>query len=170
MLASGLPWERGVRDAAVPTTPDSPLICSFVEPVLAQDSAGPFYSLFRNVVGERLAPAGVMFPEEAYDYGVREAVEAIAAVARPGAVIVSDAPGAVTYYLERHSRKDLRVRSLSAEGLPPGDQPRFVIVQDQHLTFESRGAIAHLRRASTPWRTFHAGEALTAQVFQIPRS
>src|SRR5258708_6997259 len=32
MLASGLPWERGVRDAAVPTTPDSPLIFSFVEP------------------------------------------------------------------------------------------------------------------------------------------
>src|SRR6202049_3088792 len=45
---------------------------------LGLQSASPFYSLFRNAVGERLAAAGETFPEETYDYGVREAVAAIA--------------------------------------------------------------------------------------------
>src|SRR5207249_975314 len=40
--------------------------------VLAQQTATPFYSLFQNAVGERLSPPGVTFPEETYDYGVRE--------------------------------------------------------------------------------------------------
>ena len=139
-------------------------------PFLAQQGAAPFPSLFRNAIGERLAPAGTMFPEEAYDYGVREAVNAIVAAAPPGAVIVSDAPGVVAYYLERSGRSDLGVRSLSAEGLPSGNRPAFVIVQPEHLTFENRDTVARLQRQSAPWREFHADDALTAQVFRDPRS
>jgi Dolichyl-phosphate-mannose-protein mannosyltransferase len=138
-------------------------------PFLAQQVAAPFPSLFRNAIGERLAPAGAAFPEEAYDYGVREAVSAIAAVAAPGDVIVSDAPGVVAYYLEGSGRGDLGIRSLSAEGLP-GNGRAFVIVQPEHLTFENREAVTRLQRDGQPWRQFYAGDALTAQVFRHPRS
>ena len=129
---------------------------------------------FRRCSATRLAsdsrlPA-TTFPEEAYDYGVREAVNAIAAAAAPGAVIVSDAPGVVAYYLERSGRSDLGVRSLSAQGLLSGNRPEFVIVQPEHLTFENRDTVVRLQRESAPWRQFYADAALTAQVFRNPRS
>jgi hypothetical protein len=130
-------------------------------------SASPFYSLFRNAVGERIAVAGATFPEEAYDYGVREAVAAIAEDAEPSAVVVSDAPAVVAYYLKASGRTDLDIRSLSSQGIPYGRQPSWVIVQDDHATFENHDVVEQLRRQSVPWREFRAGDALTAQVFRI---
>jgi hypothetical protein len=134
---------------------------------LGLQSASPFYSLFRNAVGERIAAAGETFPEEAYDHGVREAVAAIAEDAEPSASIVSDAPAVVAYYLSADGRTDLQVRSLSGQGIPYGRQPSWVIVQDDHATFENHDVVEQLRRQSVPWREFHAGDALTAQVFRI---
>ncbi|HEV3215465.1 MAG TPA: glycosyltransferase family 39 protein [Vicinamibacterales bacterium] len=131
-------------------------------------SASPFYSLFRNAVGERISAAGETFPEEAYDYGVREAVAAIAGTPGPSAVVVSDAPAVVAYYLKAAGRTDLQVRSLSGQGIPNGRQPSWVIVQDDHATFENHDVVEQLRRQSAPWQEFRAGDALTAQVFHIP--
>jgi 4-amino-4-deoxy-L-arabinose transferase-like glycosyltransferase len=131
-------------------------------------SARPFYSLFRNAVGERVGAAGETFPEETYDYGVREAVAAIAETAEPSAFVVSDAPAVVAYYLKTGGRTDLQVRSLSGQGIPYGRRPSWVIVQDDHATFENRDVVEQLRRRSMPWREFRAGDALAAQVFRIP--
>jgi hypothetical protein len=130
-------------------------------------AAPPFYSLFRNTVGERMAPAGQTFPEEAYDYGVREAVAAIAETAEPADSIVCDAPAVVAYYLKAASRMDLHVRSLSSQGILSGHQSSWVIVQDDHATFENHDVVELLRRQSVPWREFRAGDALAAQVFRI---
>jgi 4-amino-4-deoxy-L-arabinose transferase-like glycosyltransferase len=137
---------------------------------LAEQGAAPFHSLFRNAVGEALAPAGATFPEESYDYGVREAVAEIAKTALPGAAIVSDAPGVVAYYLPLTGRSDLRVRSLSAEGLPRDGTPSFVIVQPEHLTFENQRLVAQLRRYQSPWREFAAADVIAARVYFLPRS
>jgi 4-amino-4-deoxy-L-arabinose transferase-like glycosyltransferase len=137
---------------------------------LADQAAAPFHSLFRNAIGEALAPAGVTFPEEIYDYGVREAVAEIARMAPPGAAIVSDATGVVAYYLAYTGRTDLRVRSLSAEGLPRDGRQSFVIVQAEHLTFENQQLVARLTRVEVPWRQFRAGEALAARVYLLPKS
>jgi hypothetical protein len=131
-------------------------------------SASPFYSLFRNAVGERIAAAGETFPEEAYDYGVREAVAAIAETPEPSAFVVSDAPAVVAYYLKADGRTNLDVRSLSGQGIPYGRQPSWVIVQDNHATFENHDVVEQLRRQSAPWQEFRAGNALTAPVFRIP--
>ena len=131
-------------------------------------SAPPFYSLYRNAVGERVAAAGETFPEETYDYGVREAVAAIAAAAEPSASVVSDAPAVVAYYLGVSGRADLQVLSLSGPGIPYGRRPSWVIVQDEHMTFENRDIVEQLRRQSAPWREFRARDALAAQVFRIP--
>ena len=137
---------------------------------VAEQGAAPFHSLFRNAVGEALAPAGATFPEESYDYGVREAVVEIARTALPGAAIVSDAPGVVAYYLPLTGRSDLRVRSLSAEGLPRDGTPSFVIVQPEHLTFENQRLVAQLRRYESPWREFAAADVIAARVYFLPRS
>jgi Dolichyl-phosphate-mannose-protein mannosyltransferase len=163
MRKSWLPPFTGVTVAAASLS-----VC-IAGPFLAQHSARPFYSLFRNAVGERLSQAGATFPEEAYDYGIREAAGAIAETAERSAVVVSDAPASVGYYLAANHRVDLQVRSLSADGLPPAGQPAWVIVQREHLTFENRAVIAQLER-QLPWRVFYAADALTAKVFRIPRN
>jgi hypothetical protein len=135
--------------------------------VTAPQSVAPYYSLFQNGIGARRAAPGTTFPEQTYDVGVREAVAAIVKTAEPSAVIVSDAPAVAAHYLEGSGRSDLRVRSLSADGIPYGPHEVWVIAQDEHLTFENQMVVEHLRRHETPWREFHAGDALAAQLFRI---
>jgi hypothetical protein len=136
--------------------------------VTAPASAFPFFSTFQNAIGERLAPPAVTFPEETYDFGVREAVSAIAGSAAPAAVIVSDAPDVVAHYLQGSTRPDLRVGSLSAGGIPSREPEVWVIVQNEHLTFENQLLVWQLRRMA-PWREIAAGNARAAQVFRIER-
>src|SRR5262249_2302320 len=125
----------------------------------AQQSAAPFYSIFQNAIGARLDAPGSVFPEETYDYGVREAVAAITANAAPSAVIVSDAVGGVAYYLARSGRPDIAVRALSIAGLPAAARETWVIVQDEHMTFENRLVVERLRAREKPWIQFHAAGA-----------
>ena len=87
--------------------------------------------------------------------------------AKPSDVIVSDAPAVVTYYLNAAGRTDLEARSLSGEGIPNRRHASWVIVQDDHATFENHDVVEQLRRQSVPWRKFRAGDALAAQVFRI---
>jgi hypothetical protein len=136
--------------------------------VTAPASAAPFFSMFQNAIGERLAPPAITFPEETYDFGVREAVSAIAGAAAPAAVIVSDAPDVVAHYLKGSARPDLRVGSLSAGGIPSREPEVWVIVQDEHLTFENRRLVWQLR-GKAPWREIVAGTVRAAQVFRIER-
>jgi hypothetical protein len=136
--------------------------------VTAPVSAAPFFSTFQNAVGERLAPPAVTFPEETYDFGVREAVWAIAGAAAPGAVIVSDVPAVVAHYLRLSTRLDLRAGSLSAGGIPSREPEVWVIVQDEHITFENQLIVWQLR-GTAPWREIAAGNARAAQVFRIER-
>jgi hypothetical protein len=129
----------------------------------------PFYSVYRNAFGAALAPAAAAFPEEAYDYGVREAVEAIAAVARPGATIVSDATLVVRHYLEQSGRRaDLHLRVLSQEGLAVrGEQ--WVIVQDSHVYFENASLVWQLRHSLPRWREYQMAGSTVLEVFRVAR-
>src|SRR5207247_10638493 len=81
--------------------------------VAAQLNAAPFYSRFRNGIGAVVDPHGTAFPEETYDYGVREAVSAIAATTPGPAAIVSEAPSVVAHYLDAAGRRDIVSGSLS---------------------------------------------------------
>jgi len=135
--------------------------------VLAQQTAAPHYSLFRNTVGARVNVDPPAFPEETYDFGVREAVGGIAAVAAPSAVIVSDAPAVVTHYLRGQSRRDLQVESLSAHGLDARLRETWVIVQDEHLTFENQRLVGQLRARETPWREIRIDDRVAAQIFRV---
>ena len=136
--------------------------------VTAPASAAPFFSMYQNAIGERLAPPAVTFPEETYDFGVREAISAISGSAAPGAVIVSDAPEVVAHYLNESGRPDLRAASFSAGGIPPREPEVWVIVQNEHLTFENQLLVWELRRTA-PWREIAAGHVRAAHVFRIER-
>jgi len=134
----------------------------------AQQAAAPFYSLFENGIGVRVDPHRAAFPEATYDYGVREAVDAIARAASPSAVIASDAPAVVAHYLDRADRGDIRVRSLSGGGAPAGPGETWVIAQDEHRTFENALLLDALRSRVTPWREIWMNDLLAARVFRIP--
>ena len=66
------------------------------------------------------------------------------------------------------ARPDLRVGLLSAGGIPSREPEVWVIVQDEHLTFENQLLVEQLRRTA-PWREIVAGHARAAQVFRIER-
>ncbi len=130
-------------------------------------SAAPFYSFYQNAIGARLALPGTTFTEESYDYGVREAVEAIARVAQPGAVIVSEVPVLVAHYAADAGRSDVSVRSLSLQGLPPRAAEAWVLVQNEHIYLENQGVIEQLRQRFTSWREIRAHDVVTLQVFRL---
>jgi hypothetical protein len=135
--------------------------------VMAEQAAAPYYSLFQNAIGKRISDGTPTFPEETYDYGVREAVEAIAAVALPSAVIVSDADSVVAHYLGVGRRGDLVAKSLSADGLQFGRRETWVLVQDEHLTFENQQLVAQLRARHTPWREIRVRDRVALQIFRM---
>jgi hypothetical protein len=170
-LVSGVAWllrKRWLPLQVRAVTACAAVAVLLVGAVTAPASAAPFFSMFQNAIGERLAPPAVIFPEETYDFGVREAVSAIAAAAGPAAVIVSDAPDVVAHYLRGSTRPDLRIGSLSAAGIPVREREVWVIVQDEHITFENQLLVRQLR-GGAPWREFAAGSARAAQVFRIER-
>jgi hypothetical protein len=169
-LVAGIGWllrKRWLSPITRVTVATLALALSITGVLTAPPSAAPYYSLFQNGIGARRAAPGVTFPEETYDFGVREAVAAIATAAEPSAVIVTDAPAVAAHYLDGSGRSDLRVRTLSGDGIPYGPHEAWVIAQDEHVTFENELVVEHLRQHQTPWREFRAGDALAAQVFRI---
>jgi hypothetical protein len=135
--------------------------------VRADQTAGPYYSLFQNAIGTRVNVRRPVFPEESYDYGVREAIAGIAAAAGPSADIVCDAPSVAAHYLRAQARPDLRVRSLSAEGIDVHARESWAVVQDEHMTFENQAVVAQLRGAGRPWREIRIDDRLALQIFHI---
>jgi len=135
--------------------------------VTVQQAAAPFYSLFQNGVGARLDPRGSAFPEQTYDYGVREAAAAIASVAAPSAVVVTDAAAVASQYLDRDGRPDITVRGLSSSGVTAGPRETWVLVQDEHITFENQLLVERLRATQKPWTEVRMGDTVALQVFRI---
>jgi hypothetical protein len=145
------------------------VIASILDPLSALVSSAPFYSLHQNGLASSFAPPGWLFPDdEFYDAGVREAVADIAAVAKPGAIIASDAKKVVQVYLERAGRTDIEARSLSSKGLPMHAAETWVVVQDAHIYFENRGMIEQLRARGAPVREYRVGGGVAVQVFRFP--
>ena len=157
---SGLPASPGMAACAAVA---ALLVLSVVRPPL---TASPHFSIYQNAVGARLAPVVTVYPEEAYDYGVRDAVAAILREAQPDAVIVSDADMVVDYYLQQSPRRDIAARSLSHDGLQnPGEQ--WVLVQDSRRSFENASLVAQLSATRQPWREYRLRGTTVLQVFKI---
>jgi len=157
-------WPRGVRLAAV----GAAAALALAPIVSAPLRAAPYFSVQQNRIGSAHAAPGVTFPEEAYDFGIREAVHAVAAVARPNASVVSDASLVTAYYLARSGRPDLDMRPLSTKGLAASGE-QWVFVQPGHIYFENAPVVAQLRQAMRPWREYRLGGTTVLQVFRLDR-
>ena len=121
----------------------------------------------RNVLARWLDADGRRFPEAGYDFGVREAVSAIAATAAPGAEIVSDVPQIVRFYLEQKGRTDVGVRSFSGHGLSMNAREQWVLVQDAHVYFETADVIAQLRSRHKPVDVYRIDGVTVLEVFRL---
>ena len=130
--------------------------------------ASPFFSMHRTTLARWLDPNGLRFPEAAYDFGVREAVTQVAQNATPGAMVLSEVPQVVEFYLSRDPRRDLQVRSLSATGLSSNMTEQWVIVQESRVYFETAELITLLRLRHKPVAEFRIDDVTVLQLFQIP--
>jgi Dolichyl-phosphate-mannose-protein mannosyltransferase len=169
-LVSGVRWvlrKRWLSFATRVISATAAVIVFGVGISTAAPAAMPFYSEFQNGLGILIDPAAEAFPEEAYDYGVREAVAAIAATATRSAAIVSDVPTVVIHYLRRTSRTDIQSRSLSHGGMPLGVDETWLVVQEEHTTFENDLLVKQLRARERPWLEIRSGDRLALQVFRI---
>ena len=95
-------------------------------------------SLYVNVFGR--SRIGYFFPhDEFYDLGARESIRFVAETAPPGAMMASEIPGVVQYYLERFNRTDIRSKIISQPGFTL-DRGRsdFVLLQRGRVYFENR--------------------------------
>jgi hypothetical protein len=138
-------------------------------PLSAELSAAPYFSMYQNPLGARVAPPGWLFPDdELHDAGMREAVLFVAGCAQTGAAIASDAIGVVGEYLGRSGRADIANVSLSRDGLPNDRPETYVLAQDAHYYFENAETIDQIRRRFVPVREFRVRGALSVQVFRLP--
>jgi hypothetical protein len=136
-VAQRLPRWRGIAAAGAAVV--------MLVPAVAWVDAQPFVGLYRNAIGATLAPSTLWFPpDELYDAGLREAVEAVAARAPRGAVLVTEAPAVARFYAARDDRSDLRVR-YPAPGDPQSSE--WLIVQPGRIYFENRAIVAEARQA-----------------------
>jgi hypothetical protein len=155
-------WAGAAASAAV-------VLLFVAGPVGAVISSAPYYSLYQNAAGRALGPPGWMFSnDEFYDVGVREAVEQVSRLARPGAVVASDAQGVVQEYLRRLGREDLQAWSLSGRGLPMTGVETWVLAQDGHTYFENLPLIENLRRQGAPALVVRVAGGTAVQVFRFP--
>lgn len=110
----------------------------------------PQYRLYLNQFGGGRGEIGRIFsPDEVYDLGVREAVEYACHIAPPNAVLAVNNPMAVSYYLQKCGRNDIRVAALFDPKyfLRGGD---FVLIQDSRRYFETEELFAQVERHGQP--------------------
>ena len=94
-------------------------------------------SLYVNALGR--GRIGYFFPhDEFYDVGARESIRFVAETAPQGAMLASEIPGVVEYYLERFNRPDIRSRIISQPGFTLNEgRPDFVLLQRGRVYFEN---------------------------------
>lgn len=77
-------------------------------------AVAPHFRLFTNTIGGGMAAAGSYFPhDEFYDAASMDVVTAIAANARPNAIVACETPTVFAHYAEKIGRSDINFVSLS---------------------------------------------------------
>ncbi len=129
--------------------------------------ATPHSGLFTNLLGQ--SRIGYFFPhDEFYDLGARESIRYIAEHAPPNAVIASDIPGVVEYYLDRFKRRDIHSEIMS--------QPQFnlhngkidyVILQSGRVYFENQANFKFIEDHFPMVQSSQYNGAAASQVYKV---
>jgi hypothetical protein len=126
---------RVARAAAAVTVAAAFIVVPCVQTL--RSVAFSYPSLYVNVFGRNRT--GYFFPhDEFYDLGARESIRFIADSAPPGAMIASEIPGVVQYYIERFNRPDIRSEIISQPSfILNQERPTFVLLQAGRVYFEN---------------------------------
>jgi hypothetical protein len=114
-------------------------IVFLLTPTISMVLTAPFYSLYINpLVGKN--KVGYYFPhDEFYDLGLREAVEYVAQVAEPNAIIANEAESVIIYYSKKFNRHDLKSEMMSNTNFKFSNQvATYVLLQDGRRYFENK--------------------------------
>jgi dolichyl-phosphate-mannose-protein mannosyltransferase len=127
--------ERVVRATAAAAVVAALIIVPSVQTI--RSLAFSYPSLYVNVFGRNRI--GYFFPhDEFYDLGARESIRFIADTAPRGAMIASEIPGVVQYYLERFNRPDIHSEIISQPSFSLNqEEPTFVLLQRGRVYFEN---------------------------------
>ena len=121
------------------------LLALVVVPGWTAYAGAPHCSLYTNALGRGYA--AYFFPhDEFYDDGMSEAIRFVAARAPQQALVVSETPGVVGYYVEKFGRTDLQSRVLSDPQFTiPNGQPVYFILQRGRTYFENQDKMKEVR-------------------------
>jgi predicted membrane-bound dolichyl-phosphate-mannose-protein mannosyltransferase len=135
----------------------------------ASAGAMPHYRLYTNTLGGGQERAGSYFPhDEFYDASMRDAARYIAASARPGARVASEAPELFMHYARLAGRSDLVSLSLSDRtaraDLTAGD---VIIVARGRRYFSNDVLLTKLNGAVPPVAEFTLGGVPSAHIYLL---
>ena len=125
-------------------------------------------SLYVNVLGRN--HIGYFFPhDEFYDLGARESIRFIADTAPPQAMLASEIPGVVQYYLERFNRPDIRSEIISQPSftLSKNERPTFVMLQRGRVYFENIDNFNYIEKTFPLVQSSIYEGAAAARVYEI---
>lgn len=121
------------------------LFAAVVMPAFTAYASAPHYGLYSNVIGDRYT--AYFFPhDEFYDDGLNEAIRFVCENAPPNAMIVTETPGVVRYYIEKFGRKDLQSQVLSDPNFSvPSEGAVYFVLQRGRTYFENRDKMKQVR-------------------------
>lgn len=135
----------------------------------ASASAAPHYRLYTNWLGGGTNSAGNYFPhDEFYDSSIRETVEAVSRLARPGARVASETPELLYYYSQKAGREDIRSVSLSnPHALASFEAGDLVVIARGRRYFSNDAIIQMLRETVRPGAVVNLGDVESARVYSL---
>jgi hypothetical protein len=138
------------------------------QPLSAAIIAGPFYTLYANLLG--LGRAGYYFPhDELDDAGLRPAIFRICKEAPVGSAVGGEAPPLFAYYLHQCRRSDLRYFSLSVSQLEAPGPSTYVVVEEGRKYFDNISLIRRIESEEVPAWTVVIDGVPAATVYRNPK-
>jgi 4-amino-4-deoxy-L-arabinose transferase-like glycosyltransferase len=162
---------RWVRTRAVsPWQPVTAGLVLLLVPWAAEARAAlthaPHYRLYVSMLGGGDRNLDWFFPHcDYFDAGFREAVQAVAVAAEPGAELVSEIDWLARYYAERFGRPDLVPTMLRPDEACRAPRVCYVVVQTGRLYFQNEEAV----RALAQRRPWHIERVLGHEVVKVYR-
>jgi hypothetical protein len=157
----------GALSRAISWFPAAGVLCLFVLVPAAIDLAYlPYMGLYTNSFGA--GRVGYYFPhDEFYDLGARESIGYIARHARPGALVATEVPAVLEYYLEIYGRSDIRSEIISHPLCDlASSPPDFVLVQPGRVYFENEKDIGHIESSFDIAQRSEYGSAAATRVYR----
>jgi hypothetical protein len=161
-------------------------------PALITLTSLPYPALYTNQLGG--GRGGYFFPhDEFYDLGARESIKYIAEHAEPGALVSSEIPTVLQYYLDEYGRTDMRSEIMSHPGFNleqgarlsveagisrasnqtdtrshfDGSARVYLLVQPGRIYFENQRIIKFIESTFPIAQSSEYGGATTAKVYRI---